>query len=730
MDEYIAHYKEENIHDATGKITEHIYYDSNGYVSQRIKYDNDGNEATIYDYDINTQTIIARDLKKRTITYSSYDFPDEIYKCKYYDENGIDIFEENDDGSATFFDKQGRKVYQKNADGKIVYKTYNGKNVTIDDTVVEYDRDSNILRLQYQNGDEEIFTEGKLIEERQIDGEGIIAVTKYNADGLDFYDINQDGTIIYYLNDESVLSLSPDGHYEFDEHEGTYIIDDEGHIICQDENGNKYEYKNGWLTKQTKSNGNVLVYDREKNSLKRNINGKARYSMLNHIEYDEEEYDRIMKTMIKIYDEYPQTINNKFNNVQEITNQFTDDYSSVEIWNLGAKINDDIKEIELLKENINYSLLAYQTCDEEIKESVDKLIDKLFDDNESLMAQTFKDYINPTIEDANKDKILEYKASTNFRDIYNNAIPVYTYKDKNNNVWYFSGNKKLLDVQGDNLSINYGGEEFSVSFDKKTGVAVLKDSNGKPLNIFGDYNIESGQYGGNQGDFKYHALALLENEAMNDIFNHYFPNATPEEKEAYLEKICNNGCGFIAITNALFKKMEGYELEFYKKFGYPMYNVVCDEYGNGITVNYNYEPVALELYCNIYNTDSISEIYKNDYVYFSTPIIKSTFISGGTSVEKRKQMEEFLKNEYDLDLYNSQYSDESVTYFADMGYNLYTMDGELYLSYGGPHAMIEIEKIDENRRIVSTWGRKMICESIPEYQDYRNWHSTIYTNGS
>ncbi len=124
------------------------------------------------------------------------------------------------------------------------------------------------------------------------------------------------------------------------------------------------------------------------------------------------------------------------------------------------------------------------------------------------------------------------------------------------------------------------------------------DASGNPISIFGEYNYGGYQYGGDQNVFSLdNELELLFGDKMFSIINKYYPNVSNNDYDALLNIYHNNiggaGCGYVAITNCIFKAFEGKEKEFLDRFGYPMYNV--DENGN-IDFNYEYMTVDYFLY--------------------------------------------------------------------------------------------------------------------------------------
>lgn len=84
-------------------------------------------------------------------------------------------------------------------------------------------------------------------------------------------------------------------------------------------------------------------------------------------------------------------------------------------------------------------------------------------------------------------------------------------------------------------------------------------------------------YGGNQSG----PINNWNSSENNKIkIRKLFPGKSDEEIQKILETLNNEGCGYTAAINVIFKKFEGKEKEFEEKFGIPYY----DENGN---VNFN-----------------------------------------------------------------------------------------------------------------------------------------------
>ena len=430
------------------------------------------------------------------------------------------------------------------------------------------------------------------------------------------------------------------------------------------------------------------------------IDGDSKYRRMNHVEYDEDDYHSLMTSLISIGQNAMSSIDSACSSVDAALNSMSPEKYGGDTSGIRSAASAQIDAINNLNTTINYSLLAYDTCDKDLKSAVDTyIIDNLFDPNETNIEKYFKENISLHIEDRDSDGIFEYKKDTDFNDLYEKAIPALSYTDDKGNIWYFNKNNCLITADGDNLKLLYG-KMFGLSF-TDNGAVKLTDSKGDPLNIFGDYNQKSRQFGGCQSNLD--NVSLLNDSNIMNVLNSYFPFSTYEEKEQLLAKAAEKGCGYTAVTNAIFKEFEGQEDRFLDTFGFPMYNVKIND-NNEITVDYNYEPIILELFAELNGKDEVIgyELAKGK----------------GSTSDTYQQMRTFINNKYGITLG----SDESSTplfdaygIFGDDHYKIYSLDGQLMfdsnsMENGGRHAMTKLGETADGKWIVSTWGMKMLCE--------------------
>ena len=698
--------------DENNKELFHVY--DSGKIS--CKYDNGANDyvsrvndGCSFDVETGQLTIYEKDGKFIILDTLNADNPKDLF------ENGIPTNSLRSDGSIAVkyqldsnggyivYDADDNELFHVSQSGLI---TYNGVNERIiSDGEWHYNIENNQLTI-HKDDLLYIVEDGKLCK----------MIDNYFHD-VYFYDKDENVYLIEESNGDknyvnASIILHSDGSFENSEtHErGSYIYDNDGSIECIFESGDKYTYdsKGGLLLKED-SLGNK--YDYRKMSEVHVQNGESYAYRMNHIEYDEEKYNNILKSLVQTYDEYSADIDSIFNDVGDTINSFSEKYPIDAVTKINKKVNEDIKLLDSLKENINYSLLAYQACDNSLKDNLNGLIDALFEGEDSNAVKNFKSIIEQHVEDRNNDNIIEYKLDTDFSKL-SKKLPVQQVVDDNGNIMFFNENGQLVSLDGKDVEIQYGGETF-IANNGSNGAIIIRDTEGNALNIFGEYNLESCQYGGNQMDLREHALDLIDDENIDRLFDKYFPGATPEEKVAYLDEMCSKGCGYVEMGNVAFKLMEGCEEEFLDEFGYPMYNLVLKD-GN-VSIDYNYEVLTMELFSEIWGKNENGE---------AVTIEQATKAGDGTVPSRRDAMYNYLCEEYHI----ADYTDSSVIYMADMGWDLFPPDtdeiGELSRT-GGPHGMC-ITEIDEDGRVyVSSWGKKYLYIKS-DNDEYYDLYTTTY----
>ena len=138
------------------------------------------------------------------------------------------------------------------------------------------------------------------------------------------------------------------------------------------------------------------------------------YTKIDHIEYDEE-YNSILKSLSNICDYYNGNVINMFSSIESAINSFPDKYSTDSIQSIKDSVKGNINFISSLVDMTNYSILAYQVCDEELKGNLLLLIDSLFGDTNPSFAEIFKNTISNDISKTNG--IMEYQEETNLKKL-------------------------------------------------------------------------------------------------------------------------------------------------------------------------------------------------------------------------------------------------------------------------------------------------------------------------
>lgn len=633
--------------------------------------------------------------------YTAYDSKDrEIYSVSRREDNNFVLKMNSKSNTIVSIVIDGEKPFDfEMVKPNCVLYSRAGKEFTITNEVITkmvYDleggqhferfyNDENIVENEYNSLGELVYREttDKHLN-LQLQEDFVEKTKNYYTKQGDFYCMEFGDGRKEYCDEEDPFIVYKDGTFSYKGHKGNYTVDDNGHYICVDEDNNKMFFDTvGHKYKMIAPNGTVYNYD--KNSQTTIKNGKVSYTAINHIEYDEDAYDNILNTLNGIIG-YRGTIKSAYSNVLNTVNSFPDTYScnTDDIIN---NIDNHITLIDSLKESVNYSLLTYQACDNGLKDCLNVLIDDLFNENEIGLATIFKREINSSIEDRDNDNIMEYKKETNFNTLAQRAIPKSYYVDKNGNKIYLSKNGKILALEGGETQISYSDEMFNLTRDKD-GILRLIDKNGDSINIFGDYNIDSSQYGSNQMLVEY---SYNDNNIM-DMLNKYYPTATMEEKVALLSRITNKGCGYAAITNLIFKEFEGNEKGFYEAYGFPMYDVMRvskDIY----YVDYNYEPVIVDLFCKANDPVGMRNI---DYLMQN---------GEGVNKEKITRIYNYLKDTKGVTLGNVIGAENII---GDRGYCLRNLDGEIveYHSDGAGHIMVVTGYDEDGNPYVSSWGKK------------------------
>ena len=395
--------------------------------------------------------------------------------------------------------------------------------------------------------------------------------------------------------------------------------------------------------------------------------------------------------------------------------------------------------------------------------SVDKVLTKVSNDNnkEPNLSEKIEDIISRIVNTIGltTEEMEIYKK---FLYIYQVSIPIELIKNvektSDNNIFVWLENGTVIRINsigiieyintneavysfyenGDIKYISYKSGEYKnigLSFDRNGNIIggsyIDENENYIPIDIFGEYNVNAIQYGGSQMDFKYNIEKLLQDPLIIERLKEYFPNATMEDYECYLLKICNVGCGYTALINSLFEQYEGREQEFLDKFGFPMYDIKEDG-----TIDYNYEYLILDYFNYVWGNSgySIEELYGDTGKDVQDGSLQEdqSYDKGkatGTIPKIDQLFSSFLKEKYNIvstidvsnwssatednyiDIYNSLKKDDNTSIILSAaGIDLYDMEGNLVYSNVGGHAMYITGIAEDGKIKVSSWGEEYIVD--------------------
>ena len=261
------------------------------------------------------------------------------------------------------------------------------------------------------------------------------------------------------------------------------------------------------------------------------------------------------------------------------------------------------------------------------------------------------------------------------------------------------------------------------------------DKNGKkrPISIYDEENESFGQFGADQMAFEDDFAELIRDKDIYKEMQKYYPEESFASKdeamefyERYFSVITNVGCGYAAATNVVFKEYEGREKEFEDTFGFSMYTVDDDGY-----VDFNYELFMLKYYNYCYaGKYPLEEMEKG--IEIGNPLEDFFTTDAKSTTADVHNLDEFLKDEYDLDMSaeqdwfnrftifgsdddidsntkNHSDSNDYIIYGGD-NWDLYDMNGTKIEESGGGHYMTIVDYTSDGKPIVTSWGRKYILD--------------------
>lgn len=225
---------------------------------------------------------------------------------------------------------------------------------------------------------------------------------------------------------------------------------------------------------------------------------------------------------------------------------------------------------------------------------------------------------------------------------------------------------------------------------------------------------EVGIYGGNQGS------PMKNVKAYEYIVRKYHPSFTYEEVENYLIKLDSEGCGYVALINALLSFFVGKENLYQKIFGYSFY----DE-----ERQINFNDLIVDFYSATDNHNLVNAIFcKLDYIDQRED--ESDKKGWGTDVRKREwRFESFLKK-YGIkaDVRSVKVTPENFEKLSKKGPIIVGIKPEvLYDEQGNQkeqsengHAMTITGVTGDGRFVVSSWGEKYFIKP-GTYEGHENY---------
>ena len=408
----------------------------------------------------------------------------------------------------------------------------------------------------------------------------------------------------------------------------------------------------------------------------------------------------------------------------------------------GLDLNGAEKEIEGISNNLS-NLVDSSSEINEIRSSLINIFSLLSVEDFERLFEESGDYID--LDYYYAPFFPNLTCRSHYEDI---SVPVYTYYDRDGSLYgkYYSNN---------HLFVDYSGQEISYkrwNIDKKSF---------SPISIFDDENeFEMNQYGASQMAFKDSFDNLIKDPLIWEEMQKYYPidsfeseDAAMEFYEEYFKTITNNGCGYAAAADLVFKSFEGKEKEFEEIFGYPMYTV---SYTGMIDFNYElfelgqfnynnhldnrklligsdldkYNKMHEEIseLCDIYNATSPLRVIKR-YIIDSKYMKLYKEISDFDDIYKHPgadpgengkvgHLDEYLKTfGIDTSFIHIESNDklENLTtiengIISSSGFDLLNMDGFIFEKDGGSHYMFITGKTETGDLIVSSWGQEFILK--------------------
>ena len=184
-----------------------------------------------------------------------------------------------------------------------------------------------------------------------------------------------------------------------------------------------------------------------------------------------------------------------------------------------------------------------------------------------------------------------------FIQLFSSGVKEFSKSD--NSEYTFNSNESVIEEQ---ITPKTSISKVVLVDDKDENNLIYKredmfTGNVKTISIFDEENISSNQYGASQRVFQTRFYNLISNPDIWEEVQNHFPlkdfNSKDEALQfykTYFDFIDDNGCGYAVAVDYIFRLFEGKEQDFYKIFGFPMYNVRKN------FVDFNYELMMLKFF--------------------------------------------------------------------------------------------------------------------------------------
>lgn len=305
----------------------------------------------------------------------------------------------------------------------------------------------------------------------------------------------------------------------------------------------------------------------------------------------------------------------------------------------------------------------------------------------------------------------------------------------------------------------------------------------------GQTNIfdETNGYGGDQGDmshnrngFKFLWWVWGEDKDIYDFVRNQegYENYSETQIHELLDKINNEGCGYVALVNTLFLEFPGSAEEFERIYGFPM----RDKDGN-----YNFNRMLIDIYCktddkyflteNSGKSALISDVigsywkgdqfdsvqFEKDYGIKYTPLSTeepipdgiintvldhfddevASFKTDGTTIYSQENRLLAYLHEKGIDadvscssstnmsadsVRNTLESGTVVKLSLGKGIQLCDENGNVQQTLGGGHAVLITDITDDGRYVISSWGEKYYVDPSRVYIDQKTGENISYIN--